>query len=328
MRMTTKTILICLIIIIFVGIATAIDAEDFMPFAIGNSWTFKDSSFEGFDTTITEVADTIFLLGYTTYIMVDYWGDSLRDTMYMQPREDAVYMLEISEEDTMVMKFLQNTFDVGDSWEMLSMEIIQVDTYGEDIYTSIQNMCMNCEVQSLIPVTVPAGTFDECIKMVLSGEWSWTQMLFDSVVNADSGIIDTSINYFGRNVGPVMFEESMEEHEDEIAVSVLLEYDLAGIDNKTKMLPENLSLEVYPNPFNSAISITAPQNAVIEFFDLRGNLVGVNGVRPTDEGRMLYAPTSRTFIWRPSETSASGIYLVKARTEDGNCITKRIMYIR
>ncbi len=340
MKMTKKTILICLVIVLFSGIAAALNAEDFLPFAIGNNWTFQDSSFEGFDTTFSEITDTIFLMGYTTYIMVDDWGDSLKDTMYMQQREDAYYVIDISEEDTMVMKFLQNTFDNGDTWEMLSIEMTRVDTVGEDIYTTIQNIYMNCEIQALIAVTVPAGTFDECIKMVLSGEWSYTQMLFDSVVNADSGIIDTSFNYFGRNIGPVMFDESMEEYEDERAVSVLLEYDLAGIDDNTKTMPDNISLDVYPNPFNSAVSITAPQNARIEIFDLRGNVVCTRNVgarhsretttfneQPSGNASSLQ-DGARTFIWQPDQTIASGIYLVKARTEDGWTVTRRIVYLR
>ena len=36
----------------------------------------------------------------------------------------------------------------------------------------------------------------------------------------------------------------------------------------------------------------------------------------------------RTVVWRPGETSASGIYLVRARTEDGRSASKMVVLVR
>jgi len=92
---------------------------------------------------------------------------------------------------------------------------------------------------------------------------------------------------------------------------------------KENILPTNFTLNVSPNPFNSSCRITAPENAQIEIYDLQGNVVGANGVRP-----MLYAPMNRTFIWKPDESISSGIYLVRVTAMNGNCVTKRILYLK
>ena len=44
-------------------------------------------------------------------------------------------------------------------------------------------------------------------------------------------------------------------------------------------------------------------------------------IREMSEGQRVY-------IWHPDQSIASGIYLVKARTEDGRTITKRVVYLR
>ena len=47
-----------------------------------------------------------------------------------------------------------------------------------------------------------------------------------------------------------------------------------------------------------------------------------------DEGEGGAQRRMREFIWRPAQTIASGIYIVKARTEDGGTASKRVVYIR
>ena len=100
--------------------------------------------------------------------------------------------------------------------------------------------------------------------------------------------------------------------------------------------PHALSLTAFPNPFNSSCAITAPAGAEVEIYDLRGTL-RLRSV-PDDnrslsggcraESRQAETTDTRAFIWTPAQTIASGIYLVRARTDDGNCVTKRIVYIR
>ncbi|MCD6595518.1 hypothetical protein J7L68_07580 [bacterium] len=60
------------------------------------------------------------------------------------------------------------------------------------------------------------------------------------------------------------------------------------------------------------------ENAIVEVFDLRGNVVGENSLNHGFNGlnglHGLSAPNNknRTFIWTTDETIASGIYLVRA----------------
>ena len=90
------------------------------------------------------------------------------------------------------------------------------------------------------------------------------------------------------------------------------------------MKPQNISLNVYPNPFNSSCQITVDVGAFrekplqIEIFDLRGNLVGALNLTPLQNGAA---------IWQPDEEIGSGIYLVRA-TMGEKTVSKKIVYLR
>ncbi len=81
----------------------------------------------------------------------------------------------------------------------------------------------------------------------------------------------------------------------------------------------------YQNPFNSSCRISVPDDATVEIYDLRGNVV-----TPYSDGKpSSFVPLNKgdrddalalaqgVYIWTPDETIASGIYLVRARTENG-----------
>ncbi|HHS49976.1 MAG TPA: T9SS type A sorting domain-containing protein [candidate division Zixibacteria bacterium] len=77
--------------------------------------------------------------------------------------------------------------------------------------------------------------------------------------------------------------------------------------------PEGLFLEAHPNPFNSAVSIHAPEGAKVEIFDMNGKSVAVlSGGEQT---------------WRPEETVPSGTYLVRARIED-QVVEKQVVFLK
>jgi len=92
-------------------------------------------------------------------------------------------------------------------------------------------------------------------------------------------------------------------------------------------LPVDISLKVFPNPFNSGIRCQVSRNRDqgtgvgeqgigFEIFDLGGNVV-----------EELMAPITE-FIWIPNESISSGIYLVRARTKNGRTVSKRVVYLR
>ncbi len=97
-------------------------------------------------------------------------------------------------------------------------------------------------------------------------------------------------------------------------------------------LPHNAAISIAPNPFNSSCAITAPTNADVEIYDLRGNVVGsrlasTDIAADTETGDASIAPT-RTFIWTPDKSIASGVYLIRATMNDGRTTTKRVILIK
>jgi len=106
-------------------------------------------------------------------------------------------------------------------------------------------------------------------------------------------------------------------------------------------LPSNFSIRIMPNPFNSAVSISAPENTIVEIFDINGRMVaeipannpvgvGFTPARIDDAGkneRDGARPSPTEIIWRPDESVGSGIYLVRARFDDGE-VTKRVIYLK
>jgi len=106
------------------------------------------------------------------------------------------------------------------------------------------------------------------------------------------------------------------------------------INSEKPNLPSSISMNVYPNPFNSSCKIImnlwerSPDldyrdrevSPTIEIYDLRGNVVGAT----QQNGDASHRP----YIWTPDATISSGIYLVRAITEDGQTITKRVIYLK
>jgi len=122
--------------------------------------------------------------------------------------------------------------------------------------------------------------------------------------------------------------------------NTFVEFVASGADvfESSTIKPEQLRLDIHPNPFNSGVRLQVSgvreQEVGFEIFDLRGNsVVGAGlalpyGVLESKKGTASHALKSCTYIWQPDESIASGIYLVRARTDDGYCITKRIVYVR
>ena len=101
-------------------------------------------------------------------------------------------------------------------------------------------------------------------------------------------------------------------------------------------IPEILSLSTYPNPFNSAVSISAPENAEIEIFDINGRMVANlpvgAGSKPARVSITRKSGGSRTLpyetvVWCPDESLGSGVYLVRVKSGDKD-ITKRVVYLK
>ncbi len=135
-------------------------------------------------------------------------------------------------------------------------------------------------------------------------------------IDAGSSIDAPGDDYDG-NIRPCGGDYDIGAYEYDPAVNI------SGVGTK----PIDFALIITPNPFNSSVKITAPAGADVKIYDLMGNVVGANSVRPINKGRMLYVPT-RTFIWTPDKSIASGIYFVRATMDDGRTIEKKIAYLK
>jgi len=121
--------------------------------------------------------------------------------------------------------------------------------------------------------------------------------------------------------------------------------------SETLSKPISFELTVSPNPFNSSCAITTVTDATVEIFDLHGRLVwnkpsdsdyigattlikgGKPEAVPLNKGDVakrqgVSASAQRVIIWQPDETISSGVYLVRATTNDGQQITKRVVYLK
>ncbi len=123
--------------------------------------------------------------------------------------------------------------------------------------------------------------------------------------------------------------------------------DTSRIIEKNTNLPATLNISAAPNPFNSSVKIILtchssrqggkkPEGRIdVKIYDLRGNVVN-GGLQPfvRNSGLKPAVDTAArssaylTFIWTPDKTISSGIYLVKATAQNGETITKKIVYLK
>jgi len=108
--------------------------------------------------------------------------------------------------------------------------------------------------------------------------------------------------------------------------------------------PRNIALSTYPNPFNSAITISldfgsesAKPLSTIEIFDVNGRRLSVISMRalpeekspayPQEISRQARNDNVSEFVWRPAPSLGSGVYLVRV-TVGTNVVSKRIVYLK
>ncbi len=108
-------------------------------------------------------------------------------------------------------------------------------------------------------------------------------------------------------------------------------------------VPKHLSLSAYPNPFNSAVTISfnygsesAKRLSTIEIFDLNGRRIDFISTERSDEKSPTYPneisrqarnDSMSEYVWTPGDNIPSGVYLVRAKIGDKD-ITKRVVYLK
>ncbi len=103
------------------------------------------------------------------------------------------------------------------------------------------------------------------------------------------------------------------------------------------ILPAEIELFAYPNPFNSAVTIRVrgveDSRGRVEIFDINGRRVEpVIELVEMPSGTKLPSTGSGSdfceFVWTPGESLPSGVYLVRAKMENGQTATTRIVLLK
>ncbi len=112
-------------------------------------------------------------------------------------------------------------------------------------------------------------------------------------------------------------------------------FDATGIADMEK-LPVSLDINVYPNPFNSAVTINFDFGSESRSVEQIGNGTSVESAKPLCiieifdvMGRRIYSKnsTKSSIVWIPGEDVASGIYLARIRVGEA-VVTQKIVYSR
>jgi hypothetical protein len=110
--------------------------------------------------------------------------------------------------------------------------------------------------------------------------------------------------------------------------------DIALTIEENRRMPEDVGIIVFPNPFNSSCKISAPVNAEIEIYDISGKRVatpcGADApLSPLSRGTDTNAKHEGqgVYIWQPSPSVPSGVYLVRAIMGNETAI-RRVVYLK
>jgi len=100
--------------------------------------------------------------------------------------------------------------------------------------------------------------------------------------------------------------------------------DATEVSDRGLELPDRSSISVYPNPFNSSCVIVVPAGARVKIYDLRGS---VACELPPPKGRKRQRMREK-YIWSPSESIPSGVYVVRVMVGDGEVVEKKVVLIK
>jgi hypothetical protein len=86
-------------------------------------------------------------------------------------------------------------------------------------------------------------------------------------------------------------------------------------------LPGEISLSAYPNPFNSATTITYSnlKGGKVQIFDVTGQLTKSFSIGGADEGKITWDARDAS-----GKMVSSGVYFAQARAQNGSRATKLI----
>jgi len=194
-----------------------------------------------------------------------------------------------------------------------SLQTITVPIYDEPAGVYEPSISAYIEIDGLtdfMTILAPELTYyaDESLLVYTPSE-PWIDHA--SVIFCVSGVSDDC------DVGPLYTPRN--HFSDTFCVGLTVDY--GAIDESGK--PLEFALAAYPNPFNAAVSISAPLAERLEIFDINGRLIA-------DFTAKLDGTRNRGLVWdgiSGGEHLPSGIYFLRAERH-GNAITRRIVLLR
>lgn len=206
-----------------------------------------------------------------------------------------------------------------------NLYLIKTDEYGDSIWTKTfggmefdAGYSLICSSDQNVVVTGATESYGFgsysypdvwLMKVNKNGDTLWTKTFGGFYFDAGNSVTQT------RDSGYIIagWTNSFGEGMDDV---YLLKTDSEGNItwiNEIPMKPEEILINIYPNPFNSSCRIDAPLNAQIEIFDLLGK-------------RIIELPPG-TKIWTPDHSTVSGVYLVRA-TVESKSTSQKILYMK
>jgi len=149
------------------------------------------------------------------------------------------------------------------------------------------------------------------VKFDASGENCMSFDITPATITLTDSLTVTSVTPAIESYTPTIIDTSDAEVPAITLIDTML-CDNLGITEED-FLPTDIYIETNPNPFNSSVSITAPENAGVEIFDI--------------EGRKIGELAGGEQVWQPDENLGSGVYLVRATVGD-ETTSKRIVYLK
>jgi len=204
-------------------------------------------------------------------------------------------------------------------WKTVS-EIVR----GENTFTSQELSC--CDLRESGAVT--GALFDS------TQTANWESSLSASAwLYRKNAVADTS-QFFFPDSGEYTFILSNEEGlaNDQIVELTIIGIDMTAVEEKIP-LPSAMTINAYPNPFNSAVSITVGEGirpSRIEIYDISGRMVDNISV---GEGPRAFPSREHTGVlpcetaWQPEASLGSGVYLIRAKFS-GKSVSKRVVYLK
>jgi len=314
-----KNVLFLTTLLLFVGISLAINPSHYYPMTVGNTWVYDVTGGPDGDYTETNQVTHNFLdEGYQTYVSVNsntLYPDE-PDTSLTQIRENGVYIyMNLMDEETGdYLKFIPNPFDIGESWTVFAMDTnISEDGFDYHIEFAITMAALGYD-----DVSVAAGSFDNCIHLLSLYESIYEYSYF-GMTFADT-TCDTTYMWAARDIGIVKIVEDISYEDDKYdskETSELVSFTCSNVTEKFNSHPEDITISAYPNPFNGAVSIVAPEGSTVSISDLNGRTI---------EHYELSDNESHS-TWIPSDKIHSGTYIVNV-TKGNSTKSEKIIYLK